>query len=204
MRAEPPLVLWVGQLEGGKRPGLFLDLVDGLRAAGAPRFDAAIAGDGPLRGSLEERARAVGVALLGTRTDIPLVLRRAAVLVMTSAPATEGMPGVLVEAGLSGVPAVSTDTAGVADVVLDGETGYVVGGDDLRGFIARVAGLLADPSLRDRLGQAARRHCEARFSVGASAQQWHRLVAGVPLDEGLEPVGTLSCGSTTDDSKRKQ
>lgn len=50
-------------------------------------------------------------------------MRRASVVVMTSAADTEGMPGVLVEAGLSGIATVATNAAGVADVVVDGPDG---------------------------------------------------------------------------------
>ena len=48
-------------------------------------------------------------------------------LVLTSR--TEGVPGVLIEAGMSGVPAVTTDVGWVREVVLDGVTGAVVQDD---------------------------------------------------------------------------
>ena len=66
-------------------------------------------GWGPTRPRWESRCT-------GVRTDVPELLRRSSVLVMTSAADTEGMPGVLVEAGLSGLPVVATPAAGVADV----------------------------------------------------------------------------------------
>ena len=145
-RAQPPLVLFVGRLEPGKRPSQFLDVVEELRRCGVT-FDASIVGDGPLRGLLERRAAALRVELLGVRKDVPDLMRRASVLVMTSALDTEGMPGVLVEAGLSGLPVVSTSAAGATDVVLDGRTGFV-GPDDPVVLAGRVEALLSDAGLR--------------------------------------------------------
>ena len=187
-RAEPPLVLFIGQLEPGKRPGLFLDVVEVLRSR-ALRFDAAVVGDGPLRAGLESRAAALGVEMLGVRTDVPDLLRGASVLLMTSAAATEGMPGVLIEAGLSGIPVVSTRAAGVADVIVDGETGFAVGTDGPADLADQVAALLADAGLRDALGSAARVRCEAGFSVAATAQRWRNVVAELAPWAGRSTAG---------------
>jgi glycosyltransferase involved in cell wall biosynthesis len=173
-REDPLLVLFVGQLEHGKRPGLFLDVVEVLRS-GDMSFDAAIVGDGPLRADVENRAAALGVQMLGVRSDVPELLRRASVLVMTSDARTEGMPGVLIEAGLSGLPVVATTAAGVNDVVEDGLTGLVVGSDDPREVADRVERLVGDEELRADLGGAARGRCNARFSLEATARLWHDL-----------------------------
>lgn len=175
-RAEPPLVLFVGQLEPGKRPGLFLDVVEVLRARGRS-FDAAMVGDGPLRTGLGPRASSLGVTMLGVRSDVPDLLRRAEVLVMTSAPETEGMPGVLIEAGLSALPVVATSAAGVTDVVENGETGIVTDSDRPEDLAEQVATLLADAGRRSTMGAAARRRCEAGFSLGTTAALWRGLVA---------------------------
>ncbi len=169
-----PTVLFVGALEAGKRPGLFLDVVAELRRRGC-MFDAAIVGDGPLRERLQRRADALGVRLLGVRDDVPELLRAASVLVLTSEARTEGMPGVLIEAGLSGLPVVATDAAGVADVVADGETGYVVASGRAADLADRVAQLLGDPELRARLGRAARDRCVDRFGVAPTADAWRSL-----------------------------
>lgn len=173
-------ILFVGQLEKGKRPGLFLDVVEALRNHGY-EFQAAIVGDGKLRNALAQRADELGVALLGVRTDVPELLRQSAVVVMTSAPGTEGMPGVLIEAGLSGIPVVSTRAAGVADVVEQGVTGWVVDVDDPGTIAEHVASLLVDDQLRAEQGSAARDRCLGLFSISATAQQWRRLVADISL-----------------------
>ena len=72
------------------------------------------------------------VELMGARSDVPALLRQADLLVFPGLPAGEGMPGVLIEAGLCGVPVVTTAVPGVGLIVADGETGIVVAVNDLQ------------------------------------------------------------------------
>ena len=67
--------------------------------------------------------------------------------------------------------------AGVTEVVLDGETGFVVPSDAAGDLADRVVQLLVDPDLRRRLGEAARRRCWETFGVTATAASWRSLVA---------------------------
>lgn len=174
-QAEPPRLLWVGRLEPGKRPGLFLDVVKELRGRGID-FSAAMVGDGPLRSGLEDRASRLGVDILGVRRDVPQLLRESSVLMMTSAADTEGMPGVVIEAGLSGIPVVSTCAAGVADVVMDGETGVVLRSDTPTDLAKAAAGILTDSAAREEMGKGARAQCMTHFTTEASARRWIEVV----------------------------
>ena len=180
--AVPPRLLFVGQLEPGKRPDLYLYTVERLRMAGHS-FDAAIVGDGPMKLELAARSEALGVQLLGTRSDVPTLIRESSVLILTSALGTEGMPGVLIESGMSGVPVVSTAAAGVEDIVVNGVTGWVV--DEEEELAARVGELLANPGLRFKQGTAAREWCIANFSLHATARLWRREVAVLFRDTWL-------------------
>ncbi|MBV8462653.1 MAG: glycosyltransferase family 4 protein, partial [Acidimicrobiales bacterium] len=119
-RSGTPTIAFVGALTEGKRPRAFVDAAAGLRD-GHRAFRAVLVGDGPGAEELAEPARAAGVELLGHRDDIPDLLREADVFLFPSAPAGEGMPGVLIEAGLSGLPTVATAVPGVASVLVDGE-----------------------------------------------------------------------------------
>ena len=94
---------------------------------------------------------------------------------------SEGTPLVLIEAGAAGRPVVATRVGGVADVVLDGETGWVVERDDEAAFAERIGRLVADPALRERMGAAAmaRSHAHAAGRlVGDVAALYADLVAG--------------------------
>lgn len=174
--AKRPVILFLGQLEHGKRPDLFLDVIAALREAGR-RFDAWMVGDGPLREQLRKRAATLGVELMGVRSDVPDLLRRASVLVMTSEFDTEGMPGVLIEAGLSGVPVVTTAAAGAKDIVVDGETGFVLHSDRPHDLAAAITTLLADSALRKKLGEQGRRRCVSWFSIEAATDLWRALIS---------------------------
>jgi glycosyltransferase involved in cell wall biosynthesis len=166
-----PRLIFVGALVDGKRPRRFIDAVSRLRAAETP-FSAAMIGDGPLRQDLGRPAGEAQVELLGGRSDVPDLLGQADVLVFTSLPPGEGMPGVLIEAGLSGLPVVATDVPGVRTIVRDRETGFIVDVEDMEGLVACTAKLLADPELRSTMGRAARRHCLDKFAIDSVAEQW--------------------------------
>lgn len=166
-----PLVTFVGALAPTKRPDRFIEMVAHLRQAGQP-LRAQIIGDGPLRDELVAPAKAAGVELLGLRGDVPTLLRATDVIVFPSLSAGEGMPGVLIEAGLSGIPVVATAVPGVRTILSDGETGLVVDIDDFPGLVTATASLLADPHRRAAMGQAARERCAARFSLKAVAAGW--------------------------------
>ena len=116
-------------------------------------------------------AAACGVELLGSRSDVPELLRRSDVLVFTSRPTGEGMPGVLIEAGLSGLPAVSTPVPGADTVLADGYTGIIVD-DSVGTMVEAVEQLLDDPVRRAAMGAAARRRCESEFSLDLMAERW--------------------------------
>ena len=127
--ATSPMVTFVGALNDGKGPDRFVRMVARLRGSGFT-FRAQAIGDGPLRGALAGPAQAARVELLGSRSDVAELLRESDIMVFPSRPAGEGMPGVLIEAGLSGVPVVACDVPGVHTVLSDGETGLVVAPDD--------------------------------------------------------------------------
>jgi glycosyltransferase involved in cell wall biosynthesis len=168
--AAAATLIFVGAMTPQKQPDRFVEVVGRLRAEGRS-FRAMLVGDGPLAGPLAGVAAAHGVELLGSRSDVPELLRRSDVLVFTSRPTGEGMPGVLIEAGLSGLPAVSTPVPGAASVLTDGRTGVIV--DDSVGAISQAVGqLLDDPVRRAAMGAAARSRCESEFTLDLMAERW--------------------------------
>ncbi len=172
---EPPLVLFVGALTSGKRPDRFIEVVARLRMQGTA-VRAELIGDGPLRDAVSGPAAEAGVELLGSRSDVAERMRHADVMVFCSRPAGEGMPGVLIEAGLSGVPVVATSVPGVTSIVRDGETGLVCPVEDLAAMAAATARLVGDPALRSAMGRAARKRCVDNFSLAAVAARWLELI----------------------------
>lgn len=119
-----------------------------------------VIGDGPLRSSAQKRARALGIAdrvdfagWLPAPEDVLKTLLQAQVFVMNSR--SEGGPRVLLEAMALGMPCIATPVGMAPEVIKDGYNGILTTGapDDLARQIAR---LLADASLRERIGSAAR------------------------------------------------
>ena len=163
-------LIFVGALTPQKQPDRFVEVVRRLRAEGRPsRAWWSATARSP--GTLAPSAAAHGVELLGSRSDVPELLRRSDVLVFPSRPTGEGMPGVLIEAGLSGLPTVSTPVPGAATVLADGRTGVIV--DDSVGAMAQAVGqLLDDPVRRAAMGAAARSRCESEFSLDLMAERW--------------------------------
>jgi glycosyltransferase involved in cell wall biosynthesis len=76
---------------------------------------------------------------------------------------SEGLSNSLLEYGAMGVPTVTFDTGGNAEVVVEGETGFLVPEGDVEALADRVAEVLGDEGLRIRLGEAARRRCREVF-----------------------------------------
>jgi glycosyltransferase involved in cell wall biosynthesis len=174
-RSEPPdspdvVLIFVGALTPQKQPERFVELVHHLRGQGR-EVRAMMVGDGPLSGRLAPRALAEGIELLGPRSDVPELLRHADVLVFTSRPTGEGMPGVLIEAGLSGLPVVSTPVPGAAAVLCDGQTGLIVQ-DSIAALAEAVGWLLDEPAGRAAMGASARHRCEAEFTLDLMVDRW--------------------------------
>jgi glycosyltransferase involved in cell wall biosynthesis len=170
-----PLVVFVGALTPGKRPDRFIDLISALRSRGV-QLRAQLIGDGPAREQVAADCSVAGVELLGARDDVPELLRVADLLIFPSLPAGEGMPGVLIEAALSGVPVVATAVPGVRTIVEDGVTGSVVPLEDFDAMVAAAGALLVDPERRASMGKAARQRAEERFSTRAVGERWLRVL----------------------------
>lgn len=181
----PPRLAFVGQLNRSKRPDVFVEAVERLRRNGR-EVDAWVAGDGPLLDVVARRAAVAGVEVLGPRHDVADLLARSDIFVFTGAP-PEGLPGVLIEAGLSGLPVVTTDVPGAAEVVVDGETGFVVGVDAPDDLYRRVEELVDDAEVRHRMGAAARARCEERFTIAASARHMREVLAEAMARSGASP-----------------
>lgn len=102
-----------------------------------------------------------GVTWLGFRDDVPELMRRIDILASPSR--HEGMGRVNVEAMAAGKPVVGSAHTGIAEVVVDGETGFLVDPNDVETFAERLVRLGRDPELRRRLGEAGRKRAEQEF-----------------------------------------
>ena len=173
---DAQVVLSLGALTWEKDPIGHLDVV-AQAAVGRPRLVHVFAGDGPLREDLRDEIHRRGAQgrtlLLGSRGDVGNLLAASDVMLLASK--TEGMPGVAIEAGLSGLPLVGYSLRGVPEVVVDGETGCLVPPGD-RALLASALGrLLDDESTRERMGRSAREWCRERFDIRLVAPKYLRV-----------------------------
>ena len=174
-----PVLLAVGRLVEVKDYPAMLAALAEIRRTVPARL--AVLGEGPLRGELEARARALGlgdaVAFLGYDKNPYRYMQRADLVIQSSR--AEGLPGALIQSLACGTPVIATDCDhGPREVVRDGVDGYLVPVGDTRALAARAALVLGDAALRGRLGAAGAAGAP-RFSVASSMQRYHAAIGGV-------------------------
>ncbi len=160
---DAPVVAFVARLTKVKRPDRFAEVAR-LVSDRVPTAAFVVAGEGDLFDDLRDRLAPLGdrVHLVGWRPDVETVYAAADVTVLTSD--NEGMPVSLIEAATVGCPAVTTRVGSAAEVVLDGESGFVTALDASEIADATVR-ILQDRGLRDRLSAGASAHALAHFSA---------------------------------------
>jgi glycosyltransferase involved in cell wall biosynthesis len=135
-------------------------------AAVRPEARLVLIGEGPERAKIEQEVRMRGqsdrVRFLGLRTDIPRLLRAADVFLLTSI--SEGIPLTLIEAGAAGLPVVSTQVGGVAEVIESGVAGLLAPSGDDASLARHILRLAEDPGLQRRMGEAGRQRAQETFS----------------------------------------
>ena len=189
-------LVFVGHLTTTKRPFRFLAAVDELRRRGHD-VRGVVVGDGPLENEVRRAASLSGcVEVLGRRNDVPALLRAADVFVFTSVPESEGMPGVLIEAALSGLPTVATAVPGASTVIADGVSGFVVPPEDDEALLDALEQLVTNGELRHAMGAVARERAVAAFSLEESAKSWQAFLDRIaPHDRAVRTAGQPAPGS---------
>lgn len=166
---ERPLLAYIGSMSSEKDPMLAVETL-----AAVPEAGLVMAGGGPM---LDEVRHALAVhgdrgVALGPVEDVRDVLAAADALILTSR--TEGIPGAVIEAGLSGLPTVATRVGGVPHVVDDGRTGRLVDLDDRAGFAVATREVLASAP---EWGRAAFAKCTAEYSMAEVGSRWEQVIA---------------------------
>ena len=154
---------FIGRVTQIKRPDRFLDVVSEMERRGVA-MEFFMAGDGELLETCRERIvrEDLPVKILGWQSNIEQVLSAADMVVLTSD--NEGTPLSLIQAGMAGLPVVTTRVGSVPEVVLDGVTGIIASLDVQE--IANALEKLANSSeLRAQIGSAAQKFTLANFGV---------------------------------------
>jgi glycosyltransferase involved in cell wall biosynthesis len=178
--AAPPVFLGTGRFVEKKAPHLLiLAFAEVHRRRGDARLR--MIGDGPLIPFCRELVRHLqlddAVEFLGVQPHerVVLEMRRTRAFAQHSivAPSgdSEGTPVAVMEASASGLPVVATRHAGIPDVVIDGDTGFLVDEGDVFAMATCMLRLIDDPKLAQRMGRAGRARVEQQFSQQLSLQR---------------------------------
>jgi len=163
---EAPIVGAVMRLGEEKRPHLWLEIAAAVRKA-MPQTHFLIAGDGPLRKTLQRRAArsdlAGSVHFIGAVKDVLDAMVDMDLLLLTSR--AEGLPNVLIEAQFLGVPVVATPVGGVPEVVDHGRSGWLLAGDDASGSAGDIVRLLRDAAWREQAARVGPAVAKERFGM---------------------------------------
>lgn len=177
---KPTVFLTVGRFAAKKGPEYTIRaFAEVLKQIPAARL--LMVGEGELWDTCKELSIQLGVAekieFLGSRTpdQVAELFHQARVFVQHSRRAedgdSEGTPVSILEAMKSGLPIVSTRHAGIKDVVLEGETGFLVDEGDWKGMAEAMLKLAQDPNLAAEMGKKGNARVEAHYTMEQHIQR---------------------------------
>jgi glycosyltransferase involved in cell wall biosynthesis len=140
-----------------------------------------IAGRGDLLEQLENLAAELGIGnrveFFGFTANVKDFLESIDVYVQPSL--CEALPMAILEASAMGVPVIATNVGGVAECVVDGETGFTVPPRDPEALGTAIAKLVSDPELRARMGSAGRKFVQEKFRDDQMVQATQQIYRGL-------------------------
>ncbi len=179
---DRPALAVVANLEARKGLDVLLEALARLHDSGTA-VSTVVVGDGPERERLTGQIRALGlggtVRLLGWREDVDSILEHATLLALPSL-ANECLPMVILEAMAHRLPVVSTDVAGIPEMVLDGLTGRVVAPGDASALADALQAVIGNPEQARAMGARGYERVRTHFSRERMVDQMAPLL-------GLQP-----------------
>ena len=166
-----PVVVFTGRLIAAKRAQNLIAVWPAVRAL-HPHATLLIAGSGPEEESLRATAEP-GVQFTGNVTDVLPYLQAADLFVLPSA--AEGLSVAMLEAMAVGLAPLVTRVGGAEDVIEHGLNGWLIPPDDPAALQAALLTLLADETLRARLGQFARESVAHTYALPVIAHQLRQV-----------------------------
>jgi sugar transferase (PEP-CTERM/EpsH1 system associated) len=194
--AQHWLVGTVGRMQGVKDQVMLAHaFVQALALAPELQFRMRLVmvGEGPLRAQAQAVLADAGVAHLawlpGKRDDVADIMLGLHAFALPSL--AEGISNTILEAMASGLPVVATAVGGNAELVLQGQTGYLVCPADPQATAHRLVALASNPARAQALGRAGRQRAQTTFSLqamvstyqGVYERQLSRLCAMLPIQQ---------------------
>lgn len=182
----------VGRLVPIKNHAMFLNGVAHLLKNTRKKFRAFIVGDGESRNEIEQIAQSLNIpyniqsdtnftqplVFTSWRRDIDVINAGCDMLCLTSL--NEGTPVSLIEAQAANKPVISTRVGGIADVVLENETAFLVDKTDQEGFNSALLRMVTEDALRLKMGESGYAHVMRTYHytrlVSDVRDLYHRLL----------------------------
>jgi glycosyltransferase involved in cell wall biosynthesis len=182
---DPPVVACIGRLVFNKGIDVAVRAMSSVRK-GIPGARLSIAGDGPARPELERLANTLGLsACVNFRGWVApekvAAFLNESTLVAVPSRSMEPFGNVALEAMQMARPVVASNQGGLPEVVVDGETGYIIGPDDPEALADRIVKLAGDPVLAARMGAAGQERARLHFNLERYVENYvslYRRLAG--------------------------
>lgn len=168
-------LIMVARLTGGKGHAELLKAMSTLIRR-YPQLRLLLVGDGPTRTEIESQIQQLdlgGVVELTGRVpneQIPAVLHTAQAIVLPSYMPGETFPVSLLEGMATGLPAIGTRWFGIPDIIVDGETGFLVEPKDVEGLAGAIERMVGDSKLATDMGRKALQRVEMNYTIEGMAQ----------------------------------
>jgi glycosyltransferase involved in cell wall biosynthesis len=157
----------VGRLAPIKNHHFFLDVIQEISNRSKKRIAVFIVGDGSERGAIEQKIEQM---TLGSNVRIEMTswikeieIFNAGMDIMCLTSNNEGTPVSLIEAQAACIPVITTDVGGVKDIILDGETGFIVPKESIQKYTEKLLLLIEDENKRKKMSQNGWSFVEHKF-----------------------------------------
>ena len=177
----------VFRFDQNKRPHMWLEFAAAAMVA-HPNSRFVLVGDGTLLSAAQSYAEELGIAhrclFVGKSRNVGYWLSKMDTLGLTSR--LEGLPNVLIEAQLSGIPVISTPAGGAAEAFIPNQTGFLLGSTEqpqLAQFLGYFLTLATNTTQREAMGKAATAFASETFAMDSILPKTLQLLSGVSATE---------------------
>ena len=175
--SRPNKVAFIGRL--GHEKGV-LNFLEAIPKVGHDNVEFVIYGDGELRGEVERIAKKlqplIKICVKGwaEREDLPRILNDIRLIVIPSY--TEGLPNIMLESMACGAPVLANRVGMIEDIIIDGETGYLINDNDASTIASGITAALSDPRLGE-VSEAAEKLVRQKYSFDKKRKAWEQLMS---------------------------
>ena len=179
-----PTIAIIGRLVPIKNHSFFIKVIERISALSDSHFTVLIVGDGTERKNIENQIQHLAlkpgqsIRLIGWEKDIASFNNCVDIICLSSD--NEGTPVSLIEAQAGSIPVISTNVGGVQDILLDGETGFIIEKGNLEDYAEKLLDLINDEKKRLKMSQNGWNFVQQKFSKETLASNmsilYHKLL----------------------------